>query len=139
MRWPNPRSFRGGPAGICAILGRSLTSPARIIRPDRRRAVTRPHHVEPSAAAASPTTDAPASQPTPAPAEVPARPPAPDAAAPAADWDSLGATRVMAAPEAEPDTALVAGTPTSVDPASGKKQRIASRLGDFRLIRKLGK
>jgi serine/threonine-protein kinase len=65
--------------------------------------------------------------------------PAPVAGAGHADWECLGATRVIATPEDGSDSDSSASAPTSSISAPEKKQRLSSPFGDFRLLRKLGK
>jgi serine/threonine-protein kinase len=55
------------------------------------------------------------------------------------EWDSLGATRVVAPPDAKPDTAGCAGAPTAVEPTPKKRHKVGARIGDFQVVRKLGK
>ena len=75
--------------------------------------------------------------PEPAPDETAPRPPGDGAGAPdAEDSVDLGATNVVPAPEAESDTAVVSGRVTEAAPP--KRATISSRLGDYRLVRKLG-
>jgi serine/threonine-protein kinase len=51
----------------------------------------------------------------------------------------LGTTRVVDGPEAEQDTAVRSSRPTEQAAPAGRGTTISSRVGDFRLIRKLGK